>query len=119
MTGGFFCTVFFISLVIYSAGTCRWSDNWTTEDPMVVTANISGVSFATAITVLFGWGIIMLIGKINFKTIRHIFHSEAMNRGKEIGKEMLSNEIQEAVDQRPPGVSYQEAVEQVLAKTKP
>ena len=84
LTGTAFCYLFFLSLIGYSAGALFWGDVWN-QNPLGVAADISGVSFATAIAILCIGGILMLGWRM--PRIPNIFKSQTLEEGRKQGRE--------------------------------
>jgi hypothetical protein len=97
VTGGVFCGLFVFFLIAYSVGVLWFGDDWKTQNPMGVAANISGVTFASAISVLAIGGLAMA----TYKMPKMFWHrwleemeegqrkarEEGLRKGREEGRE--------------------------------
>lgn len=93
-----------------------FGDDWKTQKPMGVAANISGVSFATAIAALSIGGIVMVLPKIP-----NIFRIKAMEeglqrgleQGLEQGREQGIREAIQAVKEKQPDETLDQVAERL------
>ena len=104
MTGGVFCGLFVLSLIGYSLGILWFGDNWKTQEPLGVAANISGVSFATAIAMLSIGGSLVAITKMP-----NIFRNKSLEQGRREERDLAL----EADKQRRDGESLADAMERL------
>ena len=78
---------------------------------MVVAANISGVSFATAIAALSIGGIVMVSLKI--PKMPNIFRNKSMELGQEFGEQRMKALALRASEEKRDGETFAQAIERV------
>ena len=119
--GGAFCGLFIFSLVICSVVVYWYGDDWDSQGPVGIVADISGASFAMAIVILSAGRVAMVMTRI-FKRRekeegreegRREGRREGREEGREEGRRETANEFTEADAQRKPGETLQQAVERL------
>lgn len=109
MTGSAFCSLFVLSLIACSLGVLWFGDGWHTQEPLTVAANISGVSFATAIAAISIGGIVMVIPKIP-----RIFRWKSLEEGREEGERIGRQQVMDAAAEEIP----EEALERIKERLR-
>lgn len=103
--GGVFCGLFLFSFAVCSAVAFWYGDDWDSQRPVGLVADISGTSFAVAI-------VILSIGRVAMVMTR-IFKRREKEEGRKEGRREAENELIEADAQREPGETLQQAVERL------
>ena len=114
LTGGVFCSLFFLSLVGYSIGAFWIGNGWGAQNPLGVAADISGVSFATAIGLLSLGGIAMVLSKMPRipNILRSRLSEEERKHEREAGRQAGEDEFIRAAT----GIVSPEVLEQIIER---
>ncbi len=107
--GGAFCGLFVSSLVVCFLVAFLYVDEWDTQWPIGVVADVSGASFAAAIVILSFGRTAMSLNRIFKRKERE----QGRQEGRQEGRTETANEYIRAYANLRPGESLQEAVERL------